>query len=91
MTPLAPAWLAFDGGTADIGHDGSGFAFDNGLPRHAVRLRPYALANRLVTHGEWLAFMDNGGYDDTRAHPRQLPQFFPERRTLSIQRRAPGP
>jgi ergothioneine biosynthesis protein EgtB len=66
VTPLAPAWLNFDGRTAHIGHAGPGFAFDNESPRHAVLLRPYALANRLVTHGEWLAFMDDGGYDDAR-------------------------
>ena len=50
----------------DIGHGGAGFAFDNESPRHAVLLRPYALASRLVTHGEWLAFMDDGGYADPR-------------------------
>ncbi len=66
VTPLAPAWLSFDGGPVDIGHAGPGFAFDNESPRHAVLLRPYALANRLVTHGEWLAFMDDGGYEDAR-------------------------
>ncbi len=66
VAPVAPAWLAFDGGTVEIGHDGDGFAFDNESPRHAALLRPYALANRLVTHGEWLAFMDDGGYGDAR-------------------------
>jgi ergothioneine biosynthesis protein EgtB len=66
VAPVAPAWLAFDGGPVEIGHDGNGFAFDNESPRHATLLRPYALANRLVTHGEWLAFMDNGGYSDPR-------------------------
>jgi ergothioneine biosynthesis protein EgtB len=69
VAAVAAAWLPFDGGTAEIGHDaarGDGFAFDNESPRHAVLLRPYALANRLVTHGEWLAFIDDGGYDDPR-------------------------
>jgi ergothioneine biosynthesis protein EgtB len=49
-----------------MGHTGEGFAFDNESPRHAVLLRPYALGHRLVTHGEWLAFMDHGGYRDPR-------------------------
>ena len=66
VAPVASAWLAFDAGTAAIGHDGDGFSFDNESPRHAVLLRPYALANRLVTHGEWLAFMEDGGYTDAR-------------------------
>jgi ergothioneine biosynthesis protein EgtB len=66
VKPVALQWLPFDGGTAEIGHGGDGFAFDNETPRHAVTLRPYALANRPVTHGEWLAFVDDGGYDDAR-------------------------
>jgi ergothioneine biosynthesis protein EgtB len=59
-------WVNFEGGTVSIGHTGEGFAFDNESPRHATLLVPYALANRLVTHGEWLAFMQGGGYTDPR-------------------------
>ena len=54
--------VAFDGGVVEIGDAGSGFAFDNEGPRHRVVLQPYALADRLVTNAEWLAFMDDGGY-----------------------------
>lgn len=54
--------VAFDGGVVEIGHDGEGFAFDNEGPRHRVYLEPYRLADRLVTNGEWLAFMADGGY-----------------------------
>ncbi|WP_373991515.1 ergothioneine biosynthesis protein EgtB [Duganella sp. BuS-21] len=62
---VAPfAWLAFDGGLADIGHDGAGFSFDNELPRHKQYVAPFALASRLVTNGEYLAFIDAGGYAD---------------------------
>jgi ergothioneine biosynthesis protein EgtB len=57
-------WIAFDGGLTDIGHDGEGFSFDNELPRHRVYLAPYALASHLVTNGEYLAFIDAGGYRD---------------------------
>ena len=67
VNSVAEAWLPFDGGRVEIGHNGDGgFAFDNETPRHATLLRPYALANRLVTHGEWLAFMEDGGYTDAR-------------------------
>ena len=66
VAPLPSTWLAFEGGTVEVGHAGDGFAFDNETPRHAQLLRPYALANRLVTHGEWAAFVDDGGYRDPR-------------------------
>src|SRR5438128_2712505 len=46
----------------EIGFDGSGFAFDNELPRHRVYLRPFQLANRAVTNGEFLQFVEAGGY-----------------------------
>jgi len=64
---VAPGWVGVDGGTASIGAAGAGFAFDNETPRHAVLLRPFRLATRLVTNAEYRAFMDAGGYA-TPAH-----------------------
>ncbi len=61
-TPLA--WVRFDGGLTEIGHDGAGFCFDNELPRHRQFVAPFALASRLVTNGDYLAFIDAGGYRD---------------------------
>lgn len=68
-TSAAPAgaaspahWLPFAGGRQQIGHAGAGFAFDNEMPRHDVLLRPYELASRPVSCGEFLAFMDDDGY-----------------------------
>ncbi|HET9642156.1 MAG TPA: ergothioneine biosynthesis protein EgtB [Burkholderiaceae bacterium] len=55
-------FLPFDGGLVDIGHAGDGFAFDNELPRHPVWLGPYELADRLVSAGEYMEFMEDGGY-----------------------------
>ena len=59
-------FTAFDGGVVQVGRSESicidDFAFDNETPRHEVFLRPYQLANRLVTNGEWLEFMADGGY-----------------------------
>jgi ergothioneine biosynthesis protein EgtB len=55
-------WHEHPGGIALIGHAGDGFAFDNECPRHRVLLEPFALASRLVTNGEWQAFIDDGGY-----------------------------
>lgn len=63
--PAAPLdWIDFDGGLAEIGHRGQGFAFDNELPRHRQYVAPFALASTLVTNGEYLAFIEAGGYRD---------------------------
>lgn len=61
-SPASMQWLDLPGGIGPVGHDGRGFAWDNELPRHDVLLRPYRLADRLVTNAEWLAFMQDGGY-----------------------------
>lgn len=58
----ALAWTAFEGGLCEIGDDGAGFAFDNERPRHKAWLEPFRLANRLSTVGEYLAFIEDGGY-----------------------------
>jgi ergothioneine biosynthesis protein EgtB len=62
----APAleFIAFDGGIHAVGYEGGGFSYDNEGPRHEVLLYPYRLANRCVTNGEWLAFMEAGGYSE---------------------------
>ncbi len=49
-------------GIVEIGHRGEGFAFDNETPRHRTLLHPHALANRLVSNAEYLAFVREGGY-----------------------------
>jgi ergothioneine biosynthesis protein EgtB len=60
--PCALEWTSFEGGIFPVGHDGGGFAFDNEGPRHDQLIRPFRLANRLVTNAEWLEFMGEGGY-----------------------------
>jgi ergothioneine biosynthesis protein EgtB len=55
-------FLEFEGGLCEAGHAGQTFCFDNELARHQVWLDPYALSDRLVTCGEYLAFMADGGY-----------------------------
>jgi ergothioneine biosynthesis protein EgtB len=55
-------WIHFPSGDYETGHHGAGFAFDNESPRHAVKLGPFAIASRAVNNGEWLAFMQDGGY-----------------------------
>lgn len=55
-------WIEHESGVRHIGHQGDGFAFDNEHPRHEVFVHPFALASRLVTSGEYLEFMADGGY-----------------------------
>ena len=67
--PIAPdplpadAWIEHPGGQVDVGADEVGFAYDNERPRHATLVRPFALATRLITAGDWLEFMADGGYE----------------------------
>jgi len=79
MNPLKPAyrddiapaasqhtdlhWLERAGGIVRIGHDGDGFCFDNETPRHEALTTDHRLADRVVTNGEYLAFIDDGGYE----------------------------
>jgi len=56
-------WIGFDGGIFTVGHDGDGFAYDNEGPRHDQLIRPFKLAHRTVTNGDWLEFMADGGYE----------------------------
>ena len=55
-------WLAQPGGVVEVGHGQAGFAFDNEMPRHQVLLRPYAVADRLVSCGDFAQFVADGGY-----------------------------
>lgn len=59
----APRWLGFDGGVVEIGHAGRGFAFDNEWPRHRVFLEPFEIASHPVTHGDFIAFIEDAGYE----------------------------
>ena len=65
LTPVrarAMRWHRFEGGARTIGHPGDAFCFDNETPRHTVWLHDFELASHPVTNGEWLAFMEDGGY-----------------------------
>ncbi|MBD1423814.1 ergothioneine biosynthesis protein EgtB [Sphingobacterium chuzhouense] len=53
-------------GQYEIGFRGSGFCYDNELGRHTTYLQEFAIANRLVTNGEYLDFIEDGGYRDFR-------------------------
>ncbi len=79
----------YEGGLREVGHVGNGFCFDNELPRHRVWLEPYALAHRLVTCGEYAAFVADGGYrrgdlwlsagwDAVKSHGWRAPLYWTE-------------
>ncbi len=55
-------WISHPGGEVWIGHDGDGFAFEDERPRHRRWLPPFQLADRLVNNGEYLQFIEDGGY-----------------------------
>jgi ergothioneine biosynthesis protein EgtB len=56
-------WHTYPAGLREVGHAGSGFAFDNEGPRHRVFVHAFALASRAVTNAEYLAFMADRGYE----------------------------
>lgn len=94
--PLTPVrgrerrWIAFAEGLQEIGHAGPGFAFDNETPRHRVWLDAFQIASHPVTHGDFIDFIDDGGYrrpelwlsagwDAVTAHGWQAPGYWTQR------------
>jgi ergothioneine biosynthesis protein EgtB len=67
-TPYRPGessalrYATVHGGNIEIGHDGTGFAFDNETPRHVVHLERTNIGDRLVCAHEWLEFIADDGY-----------------------------
>jgi ergothioneine biosynthesis protein EgtB len=57
-----PAWRSVHGGIHHIGHSGDDFAFDNESPSHRVLIEDFEIASHLVTNGEFLEFIEDGGY-----------------------------
>ena len=64
IAPRPMVWHSYQGGLVEHGFDAAqgGFAFDNETPRHRVYVAPFSLSSRLVTNGDFLAFMADGGY-----------------------------
>lgn len=67
--PVAPTatvphrFIPIHEGRYTIGHAGEGFCWDNELSRHDVLLQDFGIGSRLITNGEYLAFMEDDGYD----------------------------
>lgn len=65
LTPVEPGpaqWLAFPAGLHEIGHSGDSFAFDNESPRHREYSQGFEIRSHPVTHGDFIAFIEDGGY-----------------------------
>ena len=64
IAPQPMVWHSYKAGLVEHGFDATsgGFAFDNETPRHRVFVAPFDLSSRLVTNGDFLAFMAEGGY-----------------------------
>jgi ergothioneine biosynthesis protein EgtB len=83
-------WICVDAGLHEIGHAGPGFSFDNETPRHRVWLDAFRIASHPVTHGDFIEFIDGGGYrrpelwlsagwDAVTAHGWHAPQYWERR------------
>lgn len=57
-------WHNCEGGLVEIGAANEGFSYDCERPKHKFWLHPFAIANRLVTNGEWQEFIEDGGYEN---------------------------
>jgi ergothioneine biosynthesis protein EgtB len=60
--PPVGTWSKHAGGTVKIGFEGDGFSYDNERPRHETLLRPFRIADDLVTNAEYQRFIEDGGY-----------------------------
>ncbi len=58
------AMVKISGGIFDMGYNGDGFCYDNELPENKTYLNPYEIDNSLVTNGEFMDFMEDGGYEN---------------------------
>lgn len=93
LTPIqehAQRWIHFEPGLREIGHAGPDFCFDNETPRHRVWLDAFQIASHPVTHGDFIEFIDAGGYrraelwlaagwDAVTARGWQAPQYWEQR------------
>ena len=58
----ATGTVTLDHGITAIGHEGSGFSYDNESPRHESLILPVRVDRALVRNRDWLAFMEDDGY-----------------------------
>ena len=54
------------GGIFELGYNGGAFCYDNELPEHKVYLQPFKIDVAPVTNGEYMEFIEEGGYEEYR-------------------------
>lgn len=57
-------YIKIDSGLYDIGYNGTGFSYDNERGRHKVFLEEFHISSNLATKGEYLEFINSGGYNN---------------------------
>ena len=57
-------WIKIPEGVYEIGHTNDSFSYDNELGVHKTFLHDFEISNKLVTNGEYLEFIESGGYED---------------------------
>lgn len=66
IKPDEGKFISIDEAIYEIGFNGTGFSFDNEHQRHKVYIQPFKIRTTLVTNGEYMQFLENGGYNDFR-------------------------
>ncbi len=62
--PQEQEWVFMEEGVYEVGYSGTDFCYDNELGRHKVYLQDFQISNREVTNGEYIEFIEAGGYQD---------------------------
>jgi ergothioneine biosynthesis protein EgtB len=57
------SWIAIQEGVYEVGYAGDDFCFDNEQGRHKVYVQDFEISASLVTNGEYIEFIEAGGYD----------------------------
>jgi ergothioneine biosynthesis protein EgtB len=63
---VSHSWKEYQEGIYEVGNDNLGFAFDNEGPRHRSYLYPFAIRRNVVSNGEYLKFIKDGGYSSPK-------------------------
>lgn len=84
-TPYQLEWIKWQADFSDIGNVGTGFGYDNEYQIHQLYIGEFEIANRPITYGEIIEFIEDGGYEnptwwqDQVVHPVndyiQMPQY----------------
>jgi ergothioneine biosynthesis protein EgtB len=66
ISEISSKMVYIPGGIFEVGYNGNAFCYDNELPEHKVYLQPFKMDVAPVTNGEYMKFIEDGGYEDYR-------------------------